>query len=350
MKHTLERLLRRENLTRSESADLLNTLASGTIEPAQAGALLAALRMKGETPDELAGFADAMRRLARRPDLSGDLVDIVGTGGDGSSSYNLSTGAALLAAAAGLRVAKHGNRAISSTCGSADVLQALGLPLPLPPALVADCLNRTNFTFLFAPDYHPAMAAIAPVRRALGIRTIFNMLGPLTNPAAPACGVIGAFSPEAARTMAAALSQLEISRYFVIHSANGWDEPTPIAPFLIIDVRRGQTAESTRDPADYALTPCTAEDLKGGDPVHNAAVLTAALTGRHGPLADCLILGAALALEASGRATSPREAADLARGAIADGRAAAMLEAIRSIGASASPAATAPSSGGAARA
>jgi anthranilate phosphoribosyltransferase len=333
MKHVLEQLLRREHLSQEQAAELLAALASGTVEPALAGALLTALRLKGETPDELAGFAQAMRRLARRPPLSGDLVDIVGTGGDGSASYNLSTGGAILAAACGLRVAKHGNQAVSSACGSADVLQALGLPLPLPAPAIAECLDRTGFTFLFAPDFHPAMASIGPVRRALGVRTIFNMLGPLTNPAAPACGVIGAFSAEAARTIAGALTRMPITRYFVVHGAGGWDEPTPVGPFLLLDVRPGGCTESTRDPAEYGIQRCAPEELRGGDAAFNARALGAALSGIPGPLADALVLGAALALEASGAADSPHASAARARAAIAEGRAARTLEELRSFGA-----------------
>ncbi|MEX2218882.1 MAG: anthranilate phosphoribosyltransferase [Phycisphaerales bacterium] len=335
MKHALEQLLQRQDLARAQAADLLEAMASATHEPAMAGAILAALRLKGETPEEVAGFADAMRRLAVSPALTRspeELVDIVGTGGDSSCSHNLSTGAALLAASCGLRVAKHGNRAISSACGSADVLRALGLPLPLTGPAVAECLERTGFTFLFAPDYHPAMAALAPVRRALGVRTIFNMLGPLTNPARPAFGVIGCYSEAAARTMAAALSGLEISRYFVIHGAAGWDEPTPVGPFLLLDARPGAVLEGTRDPASYSLPPCAPEDLRGGGPEFNAAAMRAALSGAPGPLADALVLGAALALEVAGRAAGPAQAAHLARSAIADGRAAATVEALSASG------------------
>jgi anthranilate phosphoribosyltransferase len=336
MNEILERLIKGEHLSRSESAALLEQLASGEIPPAPAGALLTALRIKGETPDELAGFAQAMRRLARDPQLpAGDAptLDIVGTGGDGSSSYNLSTGSALLAAACGIRIAKHGNRAISSTCGSADVLEALGLPLPLDPRAAAACLEQTGFTFLFAPHYHPAMAQIAPVRRALGIRTIFNMLGPLTNPARPPFGLIGAFSPDAARTIAGALSALDIQRYFVIHGAEGWDEPTPMGPFMLLDVRPGSVEEQTRDPRQLGFSPCSASDLRGGDAQHNAAAIRDALCGKTGPLHDCLILSAALALEVSGSMPTFAEARKRAETAITSGAAERTLASIAAFGA-----------------
>ena len=331
MKQCLEQLLRGGSLSRAEAGDVLRALASGAIEPAVAGALLSLLRFRGETPEELAGFAQAMRDLASPPGLTGDLVDIVGTGGDSSASYNISTGAALLAAACGLRIAKHGNRAISSACGSADVLQALGIAVPLRGDALSRALERTGFTFLFAPDFHPAMAAIAPVRRALGVRTIFNMLGPLTNPARPVYGVIGAFSPAAARTIAGALSALEIRRYFVVHGAQGWDEPTPMGPFLLLDVRPGVVSECVRDPADLGLARCSAEDLRGGGPSENAQALEATLCGAQGPLADALALGAALALEVAGAAESGRSGIESARAAVRSGMARQVLEVLRNV-------------------
>ena len=200
-----------------------------------AGAILAAIRSKGVVAQELRGFARAMRKLARRPNIPEKLraIDIVGTGGDASGSLNISTGTALLTAACGVPVVKHGNRSVSSRAGSADVLEALGLKLPLDEQGAAACLKATNFTFLFAPYYHPAMKAIAPVRAALGVRTVFNILGPLSNPAQPPLHVLGAFSLDVARLMADTLSGLDIERAFVIHGAEGWDEPTPIGPFTL---------------------------------------------------------------------------------------------------------------------
>src|SRR5690606_18700077 len=196
-----------------------------------------ALRAKGVTAEELRGFAMGMRSLARRPKIARgmDAVDIVGTGGDRSGSYNISTGASLLTAAAGLPVVKHGNRSVSSKSGSADVLQALGLSLPLDEERAAECLAATNFTFLFAPHYHPAMKAIAPVRAAMGVRTVFNILGPLSNPAEPPFHVTGAFTEPTARLMAEAMSGMPLQRAFVVHGSGGWDEPTPVGPFLLLD-------------------------------------------------------------------------------------------------------------------
>ena len=219
----LERLLERQNLAEAEADELLVALTDAALEPALAGALLAALRAKGVTADEVRGFARAMRGLARRPSLppGGPAIDIVGTGGDKSGSFNLSTGASLLVAAMGLRVVKHGNRSVSSRSGSADLLEALGLPLPLDEKSAGDCLAATGFTFLFAPHYHPAMKQVAPVREALGVRTVFNILGPLTNPAEPPYGLIGAYSSESAALMAETLAGMPIERAFVVHGEPG---------------------------------------------------------------------------------------------------------------------------------
>jgi anthranilate phosphoribosyltransferase len=276
-----------------------------------------------------------MRALARRPALPAGLpaVDIVGTGGDASGSYNLSTGAALLTAACGVPVVKHGNRSVSSRSGSADVLEQLGLKLPLDEQAAAACLTATQFTFLFAPHYHPAMKAIAPVRAALGVRTVFNILGPLTNPAAPPYQVIGAYDAGVAKLMAETFSGLPIERAFIIHSENGWDEPTPVAPFRIFDVRPGSIRELTRSVADYGLPACSANDLAGGDAAHNAAGLRAALTGAdRGAHRDALLLGCALALEVAGSAKNPREAVALAANGLDSGAAAQLLSKLAEFG------------------
>jgi anthranilate phosphoribosyltransferase len=325
-----EALLDKRSLTAGEAGQLLVALTDPDVPPALAGGLLAAIRAKGVVPEELRGFALGMRSLARRPAIPeasvAGAVDIVGTGGDKSGSFNLSTGASLLAAAAGIPVIKHGNRSVSSKAGSADVLEALGLPLPLDEARAAACLAATGFTFLFAPHYHPAMKAIAPVRAALGVRTIFNILGPLTNPAAPPFHVIGAYNEATARLMAQALAGMPLGRAFVIHGAAGWDEPSPLGPFLLLDVRQGEVRESRRTPGDYGIAVCQEEQLLGGDAAFNAAALTRVLRGEdQGPHRDALLLGAALALEVTGRAEGPRDAIAMARAAIDDGRASSQL-------------------------
>jgi anthranilate phosphoribosyltransferase len=327
----LEKLLNRRNLDELEAEDLLIQLTDPTGAQAMAGAILAALRTKGVVAGEVRGFARGMRRLARRPQIPTDLraIDVVGTGGDASGSLNISTGTALLTAACGVPVLKHGNRSVSSRAGSADVLEALGLKVPLDEKEAADCLTASNFTFLFAPHYHPAMKAVAPVRAALGVRTIFNILGPLTNPATPPFHLIGAFSLEIARLIAEAMSGMEVERTFVVHGAEGWDEPTPIGPFAVFDVRPGKVDMQIRVPADYGLQTCTAEGLAGGDAQHNARALEAVLTGQdRGPHRDCLLLGTALALEVAGRVRSPQEGVELAASAIDSGKARVVLQSI----------------------
>jgi len=328
LRSALESLVDGRALSEADSYDLLVALTSSKVAPAMAGALLAALRAKGVTADELRGFARGMRALARRPELPevGPTVDIVGTGGDSSHSFNLSTGTALLAVAAGARVAKHGNRSVSSRSGSADVLEQLGLVLPLDERDAGACLAATGFTFLFAPHYHPAMKAIAPIRAALGIRTVFNMLGPLTNPSSPPFHVIGAYSHDAARLMADTLAGLPLERAFVVHGEPGWDEPTPVGPFVLYDVRGGGWTQSTRTAADYGLPPCSAEDLRGGDAAHNAAALRAVLEGADiGAHRDALLMGASLALEVVGLVEGPHAGVARARAAIDSGAAAALL-------------------------
>lgn len=334
-KEALEALLKRKNLAEDAAYDLMLALTDPEMAPAMAGALLAALRIKGVTADEVRGFARAMRSLARRPQIAtGALIaDVVGTGGDGSHSLNLSTGAALLAAATGVRIAKHGNRSVSSRSGSADVLEALGLPLPLDEVAAGLCLERTGFTFLFAPHYHPAMKAIAPVRTALGVRTIFNLLGPLANPAQAPFAVIGAWSLEVARLMAETLSGMEIQRMFVVHGDGGWDEPTPASPFTIFDVRPRSVRQAKRTAADFGLAVCAESDLKGSDAPHNATRLAAVLRGvERGAHRDALVMGAALVAEVTGLAPDAAEGARLAATAIDDGRAALLLDGIVAFG------------------
>ena len=331
LRDTLERLLERGDLGEREARELLEALTAPDLAPALAGALLAALRAKGITAAEVRGFARGMRALARRPHIPPDVraVDIVGTGGDASHSYNLSTGAALLTAACGVPVVKHGNRSVSSRSGSADVLEALGLKLPLDESAAAHCLAATSFTFLFAPYYHPAMKAVAPVRAALGVRTVFNILGPLMNPAEPAFHLIGAYSAPVARLMADALSGMAIERAFVVHGAEGWDEPTPVGEFMLIDVRPGSVVETTRDPRAAGMARCAAAALIGEDAAFNAAALRRTLQGEErGALRDALTLGAGLALELAGSARSLDEGIAAAAAAIDDGRAGGVLAAL----------------------
>jgi anthranilate phosphoribosyltransferase len=333
LKGVLNRLLNGDDLAEVEAADLMRALADEDLPPALSAALLVALRIKGETADEVRGFATAMRELARTtnlPDGVAGAADVVGTGGDGSGSVNISTGTGLLAAACGVPVVKHGNRSVSSQSGSSDVLQALGVPLPGGPEAAMQCLAECGFTFLFAPYFHPAMKAIAPVRGALGVRTVFNILGPLTNPARPPHALIGAFDLPTARLMADTLAGMELGRAFVVHGEPGWDEATPCGPFTLFDVRGGTVTESVRDPDDYDLPRCRPEDLAGGDAAYNARALEAVLAGEdRGAHRDALVLGAALLLELTGQAVDPGDGVERARTALADGSAAATLKRLR---------------------
>ena len=366
LREVLERLLAGESLAEAEAQQLLVQLTDESLSPAMVAAQLVALRAKGVVADEVRGFAKGMRALARRPDLPfvGKTVDVVGTGGDGSGSVNLSTGAALLAAAAGAQVVKHGNRSISSRSGSADLLEALGLKLPLQGADIGACLAATGFTFLFAPHHHPAMKAVGPVRGAMGIRTVFNLLGPLTNPAAPPFGLIGAFNLDTAKLMAEAFAGLPIERVFVVHGEPGWDEPTPCGPFHLFDVKSvgsklpptvtdgvtptmdgasvgasllATVTHTVRDPlTDYGLPRCRPEDLAGGDAAHNAERLLQVFRGEdQGAHRHALLLGAALVLEVTGQAATPRDALAMAAAAIDSGAALRMAEALRAFGANA---------------
>ena len=331
-RHTLESLVQRRDLSETEAAALVGLLTTSDLAPAMAGALLTALRAKGVTPAEVRGFAGAMRSLARQPELPAglDAIDIVGTGGDASGSLNLSTGAALLTAACGLPVVKHGNRSISSRCGSADLIEALGFNLPLDERQAAQCFAATGFTFLFAPYFHPAMKTLAPIRAALGIRTVFNLLGPLTNPAAPRFRLIGAYDEPAAELMAGTLAGMDIERAWVVHGAAGWDEATPIGPFLAFDVSRGGFRRYQIDPREFMLAPCLSSDLAGGDAAANLAALLEVFAGRdRGPHYCALTLQCGLALHIAGRAASVQTGIDLACAAVDSGRAQQWLGRLR---------------------
>jgi anthranilate phosphoribosyltransferase len=329
LQQTLEHLLNGTALSEAEAARLLEQLTAADLAPALAGALLAAMRAKGVAPAELRGFAGAMRSLARKPALPADLdaIDIVGTGGDFSGSLNLSTGAALLAASCGLPVVKHGNRSVTSKSGSADLIEQLGLALPLDEQRAAQCFASTGFTFLFAPYFHPAMKALAPVRAALGVRTVLNLLGPLTNPAAPRYRLIGAYDEAGARLIADALAGMPIARAWVVHGANGWDEATPVGRFVAFDVKPGAVSRQIVDPAEFGLHPCSSEDLRGGDAVANCRAMRAVFTGHDtGAHRNALVLQCGLALFIAGRRASVAAGIYAAGEALDSGRARAWLE------------------------
>jgi anthranilate phosphoribosyltransferase len=325
----LEHLLQGRDLEEAGAARLLCEMTAGELDPAMAGALLAAMRAKGATAAEVRGFAGAMRGLARQPamPLAADAIDIVGTGGDSSGSLNLSTGAALLTAASGLGVIKHGNRSITSRSGSADLVEQLGLALPLDERRAAECFAVTGFTFLFAPYYHPAMKALAPIRAALGVRTVFNLLGPLTNPAAPRFQLIGAYDEAAAELIADTLVGMSGERAWVVHGASGWDEATPIGPFIAFDVAHGRVRRERIDPEQWGVPRCSAADLKGADATANFGALRAVFEGRdRGAHRAALALQSGIALFIAGRVVSPVAGVALAGETIDSGRAQAWLE------------------------
>jgi anthranilate phosphoribosyltransferase len=318
-----------ESLTRAEARDVLIALTDPALPAALAGAALVANSMNGIKAPELQGMADGMRVLAKSPNLTSveHCVDIVGTGGDGAHSFNLSTGAALLLAAAGVPVIKHGNKAVSSRSGSADVLAALSIPIPMEEPIAKRCYASAGFAFLFAPHYHPAMKSLAQVRKELGIRTIFNLLGPLTNPAQPTHYVLGAYSPAVAEIMANAIQGLGVRRAFVIHSHNGWDEPTPASRFTLWDVTQQSIVKSERDHRDFGLQACSEAALKGGDAPVNARALTEVFRGTHKDAhRDALVMGASLGLEVTGQASDPSQAAARISQVLDSGQAAHWLE------------------------
>jgi anthranilate phosphoribosyltransferase len=340
LKTVLERLLDGQDLSDDEAEALLVDLTAEDLSPALGGAILAALRAKGETGAEVRGFARGMRKLARSPGIQAGerpAVDVVGTGGDGSGSFNLSTGSALLATACGLRVVKHGNRSISSRSGSADVLEVLGLPMPLSQTDAARCVEQTGFTFLFAPHYHPAMKTVGPIRRAMGVRTVFNLLGPLTNPAEPPFLMLGAYSEAAAQLMAEALVGLPVERAFVVHGEPGWDEATPVGPFVRFEVREGRVSRQVLDPRDHGVERCAPEDLAGGEAADNARALRAVFEGEQGAHRDALSLGAGMVLELVGEVEGLAAGVAAARAALDDGRAVDVLTKLAAFGQELSP-------------
>jgi anthranilate phosphoribosyltransferase len=317
------------DLSQESARDVMRTIMAGEATPGQIGAFLVALRIKGETADEIAGCAEAMREhvLVVRPART-DLVDTAGTGGDGAGTFNISTAAALVAAAAGAGIAKHGNRAVSSSSGSADVLEALGFNLELPPETIARSIDELGFGFLFAPTHHPAMRHAAPVRRELATRTVFNVLGPLTNPAGARAQVVGVYAPELVPTLAEVLARLGAERAFVVHGAAGVDELSPAGPNLVCEVADGQVRRREIDPLDLGIARCAPADLGGGDPAENAETIRRIFSGADGGKRDAVLLNAAGAIAAGGLARDLAEGVGFAREAVDSGAAGERLEAL----------------------
>jgi anthranilate phosphoribosyltransferase len=326
IQEAIQQLLDGRGLARDGAREVMGEIMRGEASPAQIGGFLVALRAKGETVDEIAGCAEAMREhvVPVRPQRE-DLVDTAGTGGDGARTLNISTAAAIVAAAAGAGVAKHGNRAVSSASGSADVLEALGFRLELTPERIAASIDELGFGFMFAPLHHPAMKHAAPVRRELATRTVFNVLGPLTNPAGARAQIVGVYAPELVRTMAEVLAQLGARRAFVVHGAHGIDELSPAGPNLVSEVVDGAVVARTIDPVELGIERCDPAELHGASPEENADAIRAVFEGGDGGRRSAVLLNAAGAIAAGGRADDLREGLELAREAVDSGAAAQRL-------------------------
>ncbi len=330
----------RASLTREEARAVMTEVFSGSATDAQIAALLVALHMKGETVEEIVGFAEAIRAAAEPLPLheistlsvSGTgrdaLVDTCGTGGDAHGTFNISTASAFVVAGAGVRVAKHGNRSLSSQCGSADVMEALGVKISLPTAVLATCLEEVGIVFLFAPAMHSAMKYVQPARRELRLRTIFNLLGPLTNPAQASAQVVGVYSLDLVEKVAEALSMLGAHRALVVHGLDGLDEITITGPTRIAEVRDGNVRTYEVTPEEFGIKRARLEDISGGDAAANAAIIREILAGKRSPRRDVVLLNAAAALVAAGKAEHLGDALPLAARSIDSGAAVAKLDAL----------------------
>lgn len=341
IKKAIAKVVERENLPESEMIQVMDQIMSGAATPAQIGSFITALRMKGETIEEITGAARVMRERATpirvgrnvldldRDDINIDeetILDVVGTGGDGTNTFNVSTTVAFVVSACGVKVAKHGNRSVSSSCGSADVLEALGVCLDVTPETVERCINEIGIGFLFAPALHGAMKHAIGPRREIGIRTIFNILGPLTNPAAAQCQVMGVYREDLVEKLANVLQKLGCRRGFVVHGLDGMDEITLTSDTRIAQVSGAGVTSRLFRPEELGLQRCTMADLRGGDAAANAAIVRSVLSGMSGPKRDIVLLNGAFGLVAAGRAASLAEGLELAAEAIDSGRALAQLE------------------------
>ena len=326
----LDRLTTGRDISRSEARAAMTEVMEGRAEPTQVAAFLVALRMKGETVDEMTGLVEAFRQAAVPVPLENrdHLIDIVGTGGDRSQTFNISTTAALIAAGAGATVAKHGNRAASSRCGSADVLEGLGMKIELPPEAMATLVTEENFGFFYAPSYHPAMRHAVPVRKALGIPTVMNVLGPLSNPAGVRRYAIGVADQAMAERMIRVLSSLGAHSAFVVHGEDGLDEVTTTGPTFILRLRDGEITHAEFTPEDFGVERARASDLLGGDVADNVAIVREILAGKSGPRRDAAVVNAAVGIVASGLAEGFSEGVAAANRAIDSGAAAGVLDGV----------------------
>jgi anthranilate phosphoribosyltransferase len=323
----LQKLTARQDLTAAEAAAAMAEIMAGRATPATIAAFLVGLAMKGEQPEEIVGLAQTMRREAVGFDTRGRTVfDTCGTGGDRAGTFNISSAAAIVVAACGVPVAKHGNRSVSSRCGSADVLEALGVNVGAPPAAMERCLADVGIAFLFAPTFHPSMRHAGPTRKELGLRTAFNLLGPLTNPARPARQLVGVPRPELTQLLARSLQLLGAERAWVVHGADGIDEISPTGYTKVSECHEGSVRTFYVHPSDFGLRKVPLETLAGGDAAENARLVRQVLTADRGPRREAVVLNAGAALFVAGRVASVREGIEAAAAAIDSGRAAATLD------------------------
>jgi anthranilate phosphoribosyltransferase len=330
IREALQKVMDRNDLTRPEAFSVMEFIMDGKATPAQIAAFLIAMKMKGETAQEIAGFAASMRGKAQKVHTNGytNAVDLVGTGGDKSYTFNISTVAAFVVAGCGIPVAKHGNRSVSSKCGSADVLAALGINLNLDADQLSNCLQKTGIAFLFAPVLHPAMKQAVSPRKEIGVRTFFNILGPITNPAGVKRQLIGVFNLETAKLLADVLRQLEADHVLLVHSEDGLDEISLKSKTYVIELINGKIIEYQINAADFGLEP-TSKEITGGDATENAEIANQILQGKKGPARDVVVMNAAAGIYVSGRTSNFKEAARLAMNSLDSGAAYGKLEAMR---------------------
>ncbi len=326
IREALQKVLGGGDLEEKEAAAVMTEIMEGKTTPALTAAYLVALRCKGETIGEIAGSVQCMREHAVPVEISCDAIDLCGTGGDGKGTFNISTTCAFVVAGAGVPVAKHGNRAASSDCGSADLLEELGVAVALPAAQVARCIEEVGVGFMFAPLFHPAMKHVAPVRKELGVRTIFNILGPLSNPAGVRRQLVGVFDPELLGKFAHTLHELGAESAVAVHSEDGYDEATTTDTCRAAVLRAGEVSSLTVEPEGLGFEKALPEDLKGGSPQENARITMRILEGEEGPRADTVLLNSGLALYAAGKADSIEDGVAFARESLASGSAKKALE------------------------
>ncbi len=326
IREALEALVSQRDLTEEEAAAVMDEIMEGQTTPSQLGAFLVALRMKGETPNEIAGLARVMRAKALRVETAGPVVDTCGTGGDGQGTFNISTAAAFVVAGAGLAVAKHGNRAASSRCGSADVLEALGVKIELTPEQVRACLDEVGIGFMFAQAFHPAMRYVAPTRRDLGTRTVFNILGPVCNPAGAQHQLVGVARPELVDLVSEALLRLGAKHVLVVHGEQGVDELVLSGPSIVAEMQGGNVRRYAIDPDHLGLSPSPLSALAGGTAAENARTMRQVLTGQPGAIRDAVLLNAGAAIVAGDRAGDLAEGLTIARASLDSGAALSKLE------------------------